>query len=73
LVLVVLVALAVVDRMAARAIERRGSAMTGTAVHVDTVDLSLAHGTATVRGLTIANPSGFSMSTSTSPPCSAIC
>lgn len=60
LVVVVLVALAIVDRMAARAIERRGSAMTGTAVHVDDVDLSLVGGTATVRGLTIANPSGFS-------------
>src|SRR4030095_11844598 len=66
LVVVVLVALAIVDRMAARAIcdrraarasERRGSAMTGTAVHVDDVDLSLVGGTATVRGFTIANPS----------------
>jgi uncharacterized protein involved in outer membrane biogenesis len=59
LVIVVLVALEIVDLITARAIERRGSAMTGTAVHVDGVDLSLLRGTATARGLTVANPSGF--------------
>jgi hypothetical protein len=59
LAVVVFVVLQAVDVIAARAIERRGSAMTGTAVQVDGVDISLAAGHATVRGLTVANPSGF--------------
>jgi hypothetical protein len=47
------------DATVRRAIEARGSALTHTAVHVESVHVSLRDGTATVRGLTIANPEGF--------------
>jgi hypothetical protein len=47
------------DATVRRAIEARGSALTHTAVRVDSVHVSLADGTATLRGLTIANPEGF--------------
>lgn len=40
-------------------IERRVSGLTGTAVRVESVEIALASGRATVRGLTIANPPGF--------------
>jgi uncharacterized protein involved in outer membrane biogenesis len=59
LVLAAFVGLQVVDSIAAREIASRGSAMTGTAVHVDDVDLSVISGSVTLRGLTVANPSGF--------------
>lgn len=59
LVLVAFVGMQVVDAIAAREIASRGSAMTGTAVHVDDVDLSVISGSVTLRGLTVANPSGF--------------
>jgi hypothetical protein len=48
------------DGMVARAIERHGSAITGTAVRVASVSVDLAGGRATVRGLRVANPEGFS-------------
>ena len=41
-------------------IERRGSALTGTPVQVEEVEIQLASGHATLRGLSIANPPGFS-------------
>jgi hypothetical protein len=47
------------DAVVKREIELRGSAMTQTAVQVGEVDISLSSGTATLRGLTIANPPGF--------------
>lgn len=40
-------------------IERRASALTGTAVKLEEVSLGLATGRATLRGLTVANPPGF--------------
>jgi hypothetical protein len=42
-----------------RAIEERGSALTGTAVHVDAVAIELGAGRARLQGLTVANPPGF--------------
>jgi hypothetical protein len=66
LVVVVLVAVAAyflltsLDAIVERAIERYGSEITGTAVRVASVDISLSSGRGTVRGLTIANPEGFS-------------
>lgn len=41
-------------------IEKSGSAATGTAVSVSSVEISLRDARASVDGLTIANPSGFS-------------
>jgi uncharacterized protein involved in outer membrane biogenesis len=40
-------------------IERRASALTGTAVTLEEVSLGLGTGRATLRGLTVANPPGF--------------
>jgi hypothetical protein len=48
------------DAIVERAIERYGSEITGTAVRVASVDISLSSGRGTVRGLSIANPEGFS-------------
>ncbi len=65
-VVVVVVAAAVyflltsLDAIVERAIERYGSEITGTAVRVASVDISLSSGRGTVRGLTVANPEGFS-------------
>ncbi|HME70599.1 MAG TPA: hypothetical protein VKM54_12120, partial [Myxococcota bacterium] len=47
------------DTIVQAAIERYGSELTGTAVHVESVDLALAKGGGTIRGLRIANPAGF--------------
>lgn len=46
----------------ARAIERHGSAVTGTPVAVSGVDLSLREGRGTIRDLRIASPDGFDTS-----------
>lgn len=46
----------------ARTIERQGSAMTGTDVHVTSVDLSLKSGKGRVERLRIGNPEQFSSS-----------
>jgi uncharacterized protein involved in outer membrane biogenesis len=48
------------DAVVRRAIERYGSEVTGTAVRVYSVDISLSSGRGTVRRLTVANPEGFS-------------
>ena len=48
------------DGIVRRAIERHGSDITGTAVRVYSVDISLSSGRGTVRRLTVANPEGFS-------------
>jgi uncharacterized protein involved in outer membrane biogenesis len=48
------------DSIVRRAIEERGSAITQTAVRVKSVAVSLRDGSATLEGLTIANPEGFS-------------
>ena len=40
------------DTLVARAIESYGSAMTGTAVRVGSVNIDLAEGSGTIRGLT---------------------
>jgi uncharacterized protein involved in outer membrane biogenesis len=48
------------DAIVERAIERYGSEITGTAVRVASVDISLSSGRGTVRGLTVGNPKGFS-------------
>ena len=47
------------DNIVQGLIERRGSALTGTAVRLEEVSLGLASGRATLRGLTVANPPGF--------------
>lgn len=47
------------DGIVKDAIEVYGSNATQTAVRVDDVDISLAQGRATIRGLTVANPQGF--------------
>jgi hypothetical protein len=48
------------NEFVASAIERYGSAATGTSVDVGSVDLALTHGRGNVKGLTIENPSGYS-------------
>jgi len=48
------------DSIVKGAIERYGTELTGTAVQVDAVDLSLRKGEGTIRGLRIANPPGYS-------------
>ncbi len=48
------------DAIVERAIETAGSKAAGTAVGVDSVDVDLFCGRATVRGFTLANPPGFS-------------
>jgi hypothetical protein len=60
--LVVLAALFVLGRLDAivkAAIEKYGSAATGTAVRVESVRIRLREGQASFRGLTIGNPAGF--------------
>lgn len=41
------------------AIEKYGSQITGVAVTVDSVDISLKYGAGSIRGLRVANPPGF--------------
>jgi hypothetical protein len=48
------------DSIVKLAIERYGSELTGTAVHVESVKLALREGEGTIRGLRVANPPGFS-------------
>ncbi len=48
------------DAIVEAAIEKYGSEITGTAVRVGSVEIMLTDGRGTIRGLTIANPSGFS-------------
>jgi uncharacterized protein involved in outer membrane biogenesis len=48
------------DAVVAREIERQGSAAMGTSVRVTGVDLELRAARGTIRGLTVANPPGFS-------------
>jgi hypothetical protein len=59
LVLAGLVGLLALDGMLRRAIERRGTALTGTAVTVEHVEVSLFEGSAAVYGLRVANPPGY--------------
>jgi hypothetical protein len=47
------------DGAVASVIERQGSALTGTSVDVDGVDLALTAGRADLAGLTIGNPRGY--------------
>jgi hypothetical protein len=56
---VLLLVLSRADAIVEDAIERYGSQATDTPVRVDDVDLDLASGRGTVRGLTVANPEGF--------------
>jgi hypothetical protein len=49
-----------VDALVKRAIERYGSDATGTAVRVADVAIALGDGRGTLRGLTVANPPGYS-------------
>jgi hypothetical protein len=53
------VALRNLDAIVAAAIEKYGTAMTGTAVRVGGVAIDLRGGKGTIRGVTIGNPSGF--------------
>jgi hypothetical protein len=48
-----------IDGVVAATIERYGSALTGTDVEVDGIDLALAAGRAELAGLTVDNPSGY--------------
>jgi hypothetical protein len=47
------------DSVVASTIERQGSALTGTDVNVDGVDLALTAGRADLAGLTVGNPRGY--------------
>ena len=49
------------DELIRVAIETHGSDATQTAVQVDSVKINLTNGTGGISGLTIANPSGFTM------------
>lgn len=55
----VLVLVARLDDLVRGFVERRGSALTGTPVRVAAVEIALAEGRATLRGLTVANPPGY--------------
>jgi hypothetical protein len=63
LVIVIVVILSYVltnlDSLVAKAIEKHGSQVTGTSVHVSGVDLSLSEGRGSIEGLSVANPEGF--------------
>jgi hypothetical protein len=48
------------DARVARAIEQNGTRIAGTPVSVKSVDIELAAGKGTIRGLRVANPEGFS-------------
>jgi uncharacterized protein involved in outer membrane biogenesis len=48
------------DGIVKNAIERYGSQATGTAVRVDRVTLNPAQGKGAIRGMTVANPPGYS-------------
>jgi hypothetical protein len=48
-----------VDGVVASTVERYGSAVTGTDVNVDGVDLALTSGRAALTGVTVENPSGY--------------
>src|SRR3954471_16819555 len=50
------------NEIVASAIERYGSAATGTSVDVGSVELALTQGRGNIKGLTIDNPSGYSTS-----------
>lgn len=56
----VLVVVTQLDRMIGDAVESYGSATTGTDVSLGSVDIALSEGRGKLRGLTIANPDGFS-------------
>jgi hypothetical protein len=56
----VLVLVRNLDSLVARAVERHGSAVAGTTVRVQEVEIGLRAGTGVMRGLTVANPPGFS-------------
>ena len=66
IVLVIVIALVVwrvlsnLDTLVASVIEQQGSRLTGTAVEVDGVEISLRDGRGAIRGLRVANPEGFS-------------
>jgi len=48
------------DARVARAIEEQGTRIFGTRVRVDSVDIELAAGKGTIRGVRVANPEGYS-------------
>jgi hypothetical protein len=48
------------DALVERGIETAGTSAAGTKVEVDSVDLDLLGGSATIRGFTLANPAGYS-------------
>lgn len=48
------------DSLVEQGIETAGTSAAGTPVRVDSVDLDLMGGSATIRGFTVANPAGFS-------------
>lgn len=48
------------DSIVKAAIEKYGSGIAKTTVHVSSVKINLASGEGTISGLTVANPSGFS-------------
>ena len=50
------------DARVARAIEQQGTRIVGTPVNVDSVDIDLAAGKGTIRGVRVANPQDFSAS-----------
>ncbi len=47
------------DARVARAIEAEGTRIVGTRVQVDSVDIELAAGRGTIRGVRVANPEGY--------------
>ena len=47
------------DGVVASTVERYGSAVTGTAVEVDGVDLTLTSGLVDLAGVTVGNPRGY--------------
>jgi hypothetical protein len=47
------------DARVARAIEAQGTQLLGTKVRVDSVDIELAAGRGTIRGVRVANPEGY--------------
>jgi uncharacterized protein involved in outer membrane biogenesis len=55
----IMLTLANLDSIVAKVIEKKGTEVTGTAVSVSGVSISLKEGRGTIRGLTVASPQGY--------------
>ena len=66
IVVLVFVVLSNLDSLVAKAIEKYGSEVTQTSVHVSGVDISLREGRGSIKGLKVESPDGFEARTALS-------